>query len=103
MYAVICTGGKQYKVQPGDIIEVEKLDVEEGKVTFDRVLLCADGKKVKVGSPTVPKAKVKGELLGLVKGRKVLAFKKRRRKDSQTTRGHRQNYARVRIDEIAVG
>ena len=102
MYAIIETGGKQYKVQPGQIIEVEKLEASSGKITFDRVLLCGDEEKVKVGSPTVDKATVTGEVLGEVKGDKVVAFKKRRRKDSQSTRGHRQGYARVRIDEIAV-
>jgi len=102
MYAIIETGGKQYRVQPGEVIEVEKLPAPEGKVTFDRVLLCADGGKVKVGSPTVANAKVTGELLEVAKGRKVVAFKKRRRKSSQTKRGHRQTLARVRIDEITV-
>ena len=67
MYAIIETGGKQYKVQPGQILDVEKLEAEDRKVTFDRVLLVADGKKVKVGTPTVPKAKVTGELLDTVK------------------------------------
>ena len=102
MYAIIETGGKQYKVQPGQVIEVEKLEAKKGKVTFDRVLLCADGDDVQIGSPTVKKAKVKGELLEMTKGRKVIAFKKRRRKGSQTTRGHRQTIARVRIDEITL-
>ena len=102
MYVIIETGGKQYKVQPGQVIEVEKLDAAEGKVTFDRVLMCSDGKKVKVGTPAVAKASVKGELLGSARGPKVVAFKTRRRKDSRTKRGHRQTFARVRIDEIAV-
>jgi large subunit ribosomal protein L21 len=102
MYAVIETGGKQYKVQPGQVIEVELLEVSEGTVTFDRVLLCSDGEEVKVGAPVVEQARVTGEVLAEVKSRKTIAFKKRRRKDSQTTRGHRQNLARVRIDEIAV-
>ena len=101
MYAIIETGGKQYKVQPGQVIEVEALDAEPGAVTFDRVLLCSDGTTVSVGSPTVEKATVKGELLATVKGHKVIAFKKKRRKSSQTTRGHRQTLSRVRIDEIA--
>jgi len=102
MYAIIETGGKQYKVQPGQVIEVEKLDAEPGKITFDRVLMCSDGETVKVGTPLVAKATVKGELLGDIKGPKVIAYKKRRRKDSDVKRGHRQIAARVRIDEIAV-
>ncbi len=101
MYAIIETGGKQYKVQPGEIVEVEKLETEDTKVTFDRVLLVADGDKVNVGSPTVPKATVTGELLDVVKADKVLAFKKHKRKDWQWSCGHRQKLARVRIDEIS--
>ena len=102
MYAIIETGGKQYKVQPGQTLEVEKLDVPEGKVTFDRILLCADGAQVTVGTPTVPGATVTARVLAQVKGDKVLAFKKRRRKDSQWTRGHRQIRAQITIDEIVV-
>ena len=101
MYAIIETGGKQYKVQPGQVIEVEKLEAKSDTVTFDRVLLCADGENVQVGTPTVPKAKVIGAILGAAKAHKVVAFKKRRRKDSQWTRGHRQALTRVRIDRIA--
>ena len=101
MYAIIETGGKQYKVQPGQVIEVEKLDAEPGKITFDRVLMCSDGENVKVGTPLVDKAAVKGELLSHVKGQKLVIYKKRRRKDSDVKRGHRQTIARVRIDEIA--
>ena len=100
MYAIIETGGKQYKVQPGQVLEIERLETESGKVTFDRVLLCADGDKVSVGTPTVSKATVTGEILAEIKGKKKIAFKKRRRKDSMTTRGHRQTLAQVRIDEI---
>ena len=104
MYAVIETGGKQYKVEPGQVIEVELLDADEGAVTFDKVLVCSDGEdNVTVGTPTVEKASVKGEVLGTLKAKATLAFHKRRRKDSQRSRGHRQQLARVRIDEINVG
>jgi large subunit ribosomal protein L21 len=103
MYAIIQTGGKQYKVQPGQVLQVEKLDVDEGSVTFDQVLLCADGDDVKVGAPNVSGAKVTAEVLGVIKGDKVVAFKRRRRKDSESTRGHRQQLAQVRIDEIVPG
>jgi large subunit ribosomal protein L21 len=101
MYAIIETGGKQYRVEPGQIIEIEKpRGAEPGEVTFDRVLMCADGEDVKVGAPTVDGAAVEARLLGVGKGPKKVAFKKRRRKDSQTSRGHRQSYARVKIDKI---
>jgi len=102
MYAIIETGGKQYKVQPGQVLDVEKLEADEGKITFDRVLMVADGESIKLGKPVVEKATVTGELLKVVKGKKVIAFKKRKRKDSFSTRGHRQSAARVRIDEIKV-
>ena len=103
MYAIIETGGKQYKVQPGEVIEVELVDAPEGRLTFDRVLLCADGDRIVVGAPTVAKAKVTGQVLEQIRGEKLIAFKKRRRKDSQWKRGHRQDLVRVRIDEISVG
>ena len=103
MYAIIETGGKQYKVQPGQVIEVELLESESDKVNFDRVLLCGDGETVKVGTPVVDKAVVKASVLAdEVKAKKVLAFKKHRRKDWKWVRGHRQRHARVRIDEIAL-
>lgn len=102
MYAVIETGGKQYKVEPGQVIEIELLEAQGGKVTFDRVLLASDGKDIKVGAPTIPNATVKGELLGVEKSEKTLAFKKHKRKDWKWARGHRQSFARVRIDEIAL-
>ena len=99
MYAIIETGGKQYKVQPGMILDVEKLESVEEKVIFDRVLLVSDGTTLTVGTPTVD-ATVTAQVLDEVKGDKVLAFKRKKRKDWKWTRGHRQNYTRVRIDEI---
>ena len=99
MYAIIETGGKQYRVEPGMVLDVEKLEAEESKVVFDRVLLVSDGKKFSVGTPTVD-ATVTAQVLDEVKGDKVLAFKKKKRKDWKWARGHRQNYTRVRIDEI---
>ena len=102
MYAIIETGGKQYKVEPGMILDGETLEATEEKVTFDRVLLVADGKKLTIGTPTV-KATVTAQVIDEVKGEKVLAFKKKKRKDFKWTRGHRQNYTRVRIDEIVAG
>lgn len=99
MYAIIETGGKQYKVQPGMILDVEKLESVEEKVIFDRVLLVSDGTTLTVGTPTVD-ATVTAQVLDEVKGDKVLAFKRKKRKDWKWSRGHRQNYTRVRIDEI---
>lgn len=103
MYAIIESGGKQYKVQPGQIIAVEKLEADEGPVTFDHVLMCSDGETVTVGSPTVEKAAVTGEVLGTTRGDKVVAYKVRRRKDTHRKIGHRQTHTNVRIDEIKLG
>jgi large subunit ribosomal protein L21 len=104
MYAIIETGGKQYRVQPGQTLEIERLDTgDEASVVFDRVLMLVDGETVRIGSPLVDGARVTGTVVGEVKGRKVVAFKKRRRKDSQTRRGHRQIHAQVAIDEVQAG
>ena len=101
MFAVIKTGGKQYKVAKDDIIIVEKLDVEAGKkVTFDEVLMCGEGKDVKVGNPALKDAKVSGEVLEQRKGDKVLVFKKKRRQNYRRKKGHRQNETVVKITAI---
>lgn len=103
MYAVIETGGKQYRVQPGDIIDIERLagvSEEDSAITFDRVLLVGDGDDIKVGRPTVEGAAVKGELLAEVKGPKVIVFKFKRRKQYRRKNGHRQNLMRVRINDV---
>jgi large subunit ribosomal protein L21 len=101
MYAVIVTGGKQYKVTEGDIIDVELLDAEGGAVvTFDKVLMVAEGEKVQVGSPVLEKAKVTAKVLGEERGPKLIHFHYRRRKDSRNKRGHRQDYHRVQIEKI---
>lgn len=103
MYAVIETGGKQYRVAKGDVIDIE-LALTTGKKTeklvFDRVLMLGDGDEVKVGSPVVEGASVKGTLLDRVRGPKVKVFKFKRRKGYRRTQGHRQNYLRVQIDSI---
>ncbi|MFV0247137.1 MAG: 50S ribosomal protein L21 [Mycoplasmatales bacterium] len=97
MNAVIKTGGKQYNVSEKDIIYVEKLDVEEGKtVTFDEVLALGD----KIGTPLVEGAKVSGKVLKHGKGKKIIVFKYRPKKDSRTKKGHRQNYTKVEITKI---
>jgi large subunit ribosomal protein L21 len=103
MYAVIATGGKQYRVQPGETIRIEKLEgaTEKGAVTFDQVLLVADGAEVKVGSPTVPGAKVTGEVLvASGRGEKLLIYKYRRRKGYRRKNGHRQPFTAVKITGI---
>jgi large subunit ribosomal protein L21 len=103
MYAVIATGGKQYRVQPGETIKVEKLEgaTEKGAVTFDQVLLVADGTDVKVGQPTVAGAKVTGEVLvASGKGEKLLIYKYRRRKGYRRKNGHRQLFTAVKITGI---
>lgn len=100
MYAIIATGGKQYRVEEGDIINVEKLGVEEGSsYTFDQVLAVNNG-EMKVGNPTVSGASVKAEVLGDVKGKKVIVYKYKRKSGYHNKNGHRQNYTRVKIESI---
>ncbi|MCB1107723.1 MAG: 50S ribosomal protein L21 [Chlamydiia bacterium] len=103
MYAVIHTGGKQYRVEKGDVIEVELLDTQEGAVEFNEVLLYSDGKKAHVGAPHVAKCLVKGEVIGQNKGPKVVSFKYKRRKNYRRKVGHRQKYSVVKITDIAAG
>jgi large subunit ribosomal protein L21 len=101
MYAVIKTGGKQYRVESGKQVRVESLAADVGAaVAFDEVLLVGNGEAVKVGAPLVSGAKVKGTVMAHGRGEKVKIFKMRRRKHFQKTQGHRQNYTEVRIDEI---
>ena len=103
MYAIIQTGGKQYKVQVGDIIEVEKVGVEAGnEVVFDQVLAVAgDDGKLNVGTPLVEGAKVTGTVKDLFRAKKIVVFKMKRRKGYRRTQGHRQNLTRVEITAIA--
>jgi len=102
MFAVIKTGGKQYRVAAGDEIVVERLVGEPGaQVAFEDVLLVADGEKVQVGAPVVKGATVTGELVGTRKGEKVLVFKKRRRNTYRRKRGHRQVESVVKITQVS--
>lgn len=101
MYAIIESGGKQFRVQEGDVIDVELLG-EEKAVKFDKVLFVNDGKNPKIGFPHIAKCAVHGELLGETKGPKVIAFKYKKRKNYRRTVGHRQKYSRVKITKIAV-
>jgi large subunit ribosomal protein L21 len=101
MYAVIKSGGKQYRVEPGKQVRVESLAADVGSaVAFEQVLLVGSGESVKVGAPLVSGAKVSGTVLAHGRGDKVKIFKLRRRKHYQKTQGHRQNYTEVRIDDI---
>jgi large subunit ribosomal protein L21 len=101
MYAVIKTGGKQYRVSANDVLTLEKLDGEAGgKIEFTEVLMIGTGADVKVGKPTVAGAKVVAELVEQTRGPKLIAFKKRRRKNSRRKKGHRQDLTRVRITDI---
>ncbi len=104
MYAVIRSGGKQYRVQSGEQLRVEALPAEIGAaVSFDEVLLVGDGDGVKVGAPFVSGAKVKATVLSHGRGDKVRIFKLRRRKHYQKSQGHRQSYTELRIDDIEQG
>ena len=101
MFAVIETGGKQYKVQKGDVLAVEKLEMKEGqKVTFDKVLLVDEDGKTLIGMPHVKNALVKAEVVENFKDKKVIVFKKKRRKQYKKKRGHRQELTRVKIEQI---
>lgn len=101
MYAVIETGGKQYRVTKGDVIYVEKLDVEAGKtVKFDNVLTVIDGDATKIGTPTVSGATVSGKIIKHGKNKKVTVFTYRSKKDSKRKMGHRQQFTKVEITAI---
>ena len=101
MFAVIKTGGKQYKVQEGDVLEIEKLHKDKGqKVTFDKVLLIDDGGKTLIGTPFIENAQVKAEIIENFKDKKIIVFKKKRRKQYKKKRGHRQDLTRVKIEKI---
>ena len=101
MYAVIKTGGKQYRVAKDDVVIIERVAGEAGaKIEFSEVLMVGSGAGVKVGTPTVAGATVTGELVAQSRGDKVIAFKKRRRKNSRRKKGHRQDLSTVRITTI---
>lgn len=101
MYAVIETGGKQYRVQEGDVIFVEKLDVEAGEtVEFDKVLVVANDNGLNIGKPVVEGAKVEASVVEQGKGKKVIVFKYKAKKNYKKKQGHRQPYTKVVIDAI---
>ena len=100
-FAIIETGGKQYKVSASNILKVEKLDIAKGnKVEFKKVLLVNDDKNTEVGNPTVDGALVEGLVLDNIKDRKILVFKKRRRQNSRKKYGHRQQLSKIQITKI---
>ena len=100
MYAVIASGGKQYRVSQGDVIYVEKLDLEpDSRVDFDVLMLGGDG-DVEVGFPTLAGAKVEGRILAQVKGEKIVVYKYKSKKNYHRKAGHRQNYTKVEITAV---
>ena len=101
-YAIIQTGGKQYKVKAGEILKIEKLEGSklENKIEFKEILAYGDDKNIEVGSPTIEGAKVEADLVENGKNRTVLIFKKRRRQNSRRKNGHRQQYSLIRINKI---
>jgi len=104
MYAIIRSGDKQFRVEPGKTIRVPSLTAEVGEtVTFDEVLLASANGDVRVGTPTVEGAAVTGEVVAHGKGEKIIVFKWKRRKNYRRKQGHRQKFTEVRIGEIRVG
>lgn len=102
MYAIIESCGKQYKVSEGDIVFFEKLDVEEGKkVTFDSVVLVSNDKNIEVGTPYVKGVKVEGKVIANGKGKKIIVYKYKAKKNYRRTQGHRQPFTKVEITKIA--
>jgi large subunit ribosomal protein L21 len=101
MYAVIKTGGKQYRVAANDTLEIERLQGDAGStIEFTEVLMVGAGAGVKVGTPNVAGAKVTAEIVEQSRGPKIIAFKKRRRKNSRRKKGHRQDLSTIRIKDI---
>ena len=101
MYAVISSGGKQYKVEQGEIVRVEKLSGDIGSpVSFDKVLMISDGEKVQIGTPVLKKATVQGHIVKQGKVKKIIVFKYKRRKRYRRKQGHRQSFTAIQIDSI---
>ena len=101
MYAIIESCGRQYKVAEGDVVFFEKLDAEEGKkVSFDKVVMVSDDGKVQVGNPYVKGVKVEGKVVSHGKGKKIIVFKMKAKKNERTKQGHRQPYTKVEITSI---
>ena len=104
MYAIVRTGGKQYRVKPGETLQVEKLNAQVGsEVVLDQVLLVSDGERVQVGRPLVEGVQVKAEVLRHGRGPKLIVFKKKRRKNYRRKAGHRQWFTELKIQDIVSG
>jgi large subunit ribosomal protein L21 len=104
MYAIVETGGKQFRVSEGDVIRTDLIETEVGSsVTFDRIVLAADGDDVTIGTPVVSGASVVGTVLRQAKDKKILVFKYKSKKRIRKLNGHRQRFAEVRIDKISLG
>ena len=102
MYAVIKTGGKQYRIAAGEKLKIEQIPAEVGaEITLDQILMVGEGESVKIGAPLVSGASVKATVLSQGRHKKVTIFKMRRRKHYQKHQGHRQNYTEIRIDGIS--
>ncbi len=104
MYAIIAIGAKQYNVNKGDVLDVDKQDLEEGKVIeIDKVLMLSKDKKVEVGQPYLKDVKVNAEVISQIKGAKTISYKYRRRKSSHWTKGHRVKLTQIKIKDILSG
>lgn len=104
MYAIMETGGKQYRVREGDVLRIEKLEGEPGQeLVFDKILLVGNGEGVRVGTPFLDDVRIRAEILAQRRGRKILVFKFKRRKDYRKKQGHRQDYTGIRIKAIEQG
>ena len=104
MYAVVKTGGKEYRISQGDLIRVEKLEGKVGdQVTMKDILMVSQGDQVQVGNPLLASAVITGEIVQQVKGKKVLTYKMKRRKNYRRTKGHRQTYTYIRVNDISLG
>jgi large subunit ribosomal protein L21 len=103
MYAVVASGGKQYKVREGEILKIEKIPGEIGdSISFDHVLLYSDGESIQIGQPQLENAKVSGHVVEQGKAAKIIVFKFKRRKGYRCKQGHRQRFTAVKIDSIKV-
>lgn len=101
MYAIIASGGKQYKIQEGEILRVEKISGETGTpVSFDRVLMFSDGESVSIGRPVLDNIVVRGHIVEQGKAKKIIVFKYKKRKGYRRKQGHRQQFTGIKIDSI---
>ncbi|MDZ7332897.1 MAG: 50S ribosomal protein L21 [candidate division KSB1 bacterium] len=104
MYAIVEVGGQQFKVAKNDVILAPKIEGQQGEtVALDRVMLIADDNGIKVGNPVVAGAQVKASIVDFTRGKKVIIFKKKRREGYKVKKGHRQDYTRLKIEDIVMG